>query len=108
MAREVPSPAPLSSATKLLRDYVEQHPPTLPSSPKRLEFVFEMCHPAVADGSLAWARRFDLVSGAFEEAARLFAGLTSALGKNGLSRNFRAGLITQRDPKHGKPEMFYC
>jgi hypothetical protein len=62
-------------ATKLLRDYVEQHPPTLPSSPKRLEFVFEMCHPAVADGSLAWARRFDLVSGAFEEAARLFAGL---------------------------------
>jgi hypothetical protein len=63
------------AATKLLRDYVEQHRPTLPSSPKRLEFVFEMCHPAVAAGSLASARRFDLVSRAFEETARLFAGL---------------------------------
>jgi hypothetical protein len=62
-------------ANKLLRDYVEQHRPTLPFSPKRLEFVFEMCYPAVADGSLAAARRFDLVSGAFEEAARLFTGL---------------------------------
>jgi hypothetical protein len=28
--------------------------------------------------------------------------------KSGLSRNFRAGLITQMDPKHGMPEMFYC
>jgi hypothetical protein len=62
-------------ATKLLRDYVEQHRPTLPSSPGRLEFVFEMCHPAVADGSLDSARRFDLVSRAFEETARLFSGL---------------------------------
>ena len=63
------------AATKLLRDYVEQHQPTLPFFPKRLEFVFEMCHPAVAYGSFASARRFDLVSRAFEEAARLFAGL---------------------------------
>ena len=62
-------------ATKLLRDYIEQHRPTLSFSPKRREFVFEMCHPVVADGSLASARRFDMVSGAFEEVARLFAGL---------------------------------
>ena len=58
----------------MLRDYMEQHQPK-PSSQKRLEFVFEVCHPAVADGSLASARRFDRVSAAFEEAARLFAGL---------------------------------
>jgi hypothetical protein len=63
------------AATKLLRGYVAQNPPTLPFSPKRLEFVFEMCHPAGADGSFAAARRSDLVTGAFEEAARLFAGL---------------------------------
>jgi hypothetical protein len=62
-------------ATKLLRDYVEHNRPTLAFSPKRREFVFEMRRPDVADGSLASARRFDLVSRAFEEAARLFAGL---------------------------------
>jgi hypothetical protein len=62
-------------ATKLLRDYVENHRPTLAFSTKGLEFVFEMFHPGVDDGSLASTRRFDLVSRAFEEAARLFAGL---------------------------------
>ena len=34
-----------------------------------------MCHPGVTDGSLAAARRADLVLRAFEEAARLFTGL---------------------------------
>jgi hypothetical protein len=63
------------TAAKLLRDYVEQNRPTLPLSPNRLEFVFEICHAAIPCGSLEAARRSDLVSGAFEEAARLFTGL---------------------------------
>jgi hypothetical protein len=61
-------------ATKVLRDYMDQNRPR-PSPQKSLEFVFEMCDPAIADGSMASARRFDLVCRAFEETARLFAGL---------------------------------
>jgi len=64
-----------SAGAELLREYVEQHRPSLRASTRGLAFVFEVGRPAVADGSFAGRHQHDVVTRAFDEAARLFAGL---------------------------------